>query len=81
MKLFKKEVAMVNQIFMNKMKYNIKKLYGNMEKDDDDFCHKSGNFKLKIWIKLGQIVQINLKSQRRKINERLEENKPLSDKN
>ena len=44
MKLFKKEVAMVNQILMDKMKYNNKKLYGNVEKDDDDFCHKLRKF-------------------------------------
>ena len=28
------------------MKYNIKKLYENEERDDDDFCHRLGSFKL-----------------------------------
>ena len=49
MKLFKREVAMVNQILMHKMKYNIKKLYDNVEKDDDDFCHNLSNLNFKIY--------------------------------
>ena len=48
---------------MDKMKYNIKKLYEDEEKDDDDFFVTSQVIlNLIQWIKFGQIVQINLKS-------------------